>query len=222
MRYLRKTKWSLFLSGFLLGANLASAQSFTATVTGKVKDEAGEVVPGLRVSLLNVATNRSFGRGKRFFNRNGAVNALLGNWQFNTLMRLMDGQPFTPQLANFNFGLGESKRPDRLGSGKLDNPGPEKWFKIEDFVPVPRGAFRFGTAGRNILTGPGRRLVDVSLLKNFVFSDQKRLQFRFEAFNAINAANFQLPNRNIDVPQAATINQAQNGREIQFGLKLLF
>lgn len=163
-----------------------------------------------------------FGRGKRFFNRQGAVDALLGNWQFNTLLRLMDGQPFTPQLANFNFGLGESKRPDRLGSGRLDNPGPEKWFRVEDFVPVPRGAFRFGTAGRNILTGPGRRLVDISLFKNFAFSDQKRLQFRFEVFNAINAVNFLLPNRNIDTPQAATINQAQNGREIQFGLKYLF
>jgi hypothetical protein len=175
-----------------------------------------------RVFTTDLTYALPFGRGKKFFNQQGAVNALLGNWQFNLLMRLMDGQPFTPQLSNFNYSLGESKRPDRVGSGKLDDPGPDKWFKVEDFVPVPRGAFRFGTAGRNILIGPGRRLVDVSLFKSFAFSDQKRLQFRFEVFNAINAVNFQLPNRNIDVPQAATINQAQNGREIQFGLKYLF
>ncbi|MGH9837752.1 MAG: TonB-dependent receptor domain-containing protein [Blastocatellia bacterium] len=163
-----------------------------------------------------------FGRGKAFLNRKDGWNTVFGNWQFNALVRLMDGQPFTVQLANFNYGLGESKRPDRIGSGQLDNPTPDKWFRVEDFVAVPRGAYRFGNSGRNILAGPGRRLVDLSLFKDFRFKDQQRFQVRFEVFNAINAANFRLPVRNIDVPNAAAVTGASGGREIQFGLKYLF
>ncbi len=131
-------------------------------------------------------------------------------------------QPFTPGDSSFNFAAGEASRPDRIGSGKLDNPTVEKWFKVEDFVPVPTGSFRFGTSGRNILYGPARKHIDASLAKNFSFSERQKLQFRLEVFNAPNIANFFLPVVNVDVSNAGSISRARAGREIQLALKYIF
>jgi hypothetical protein len=162
-----------------------------------------------------------FGKGKRRFT-DGWGDALLGGWQFNGIVRLLDGQPFTPGDSTFNFALGEASRPDRIGSGRLDNPTVERWFNVQDFVPVPSGSFRFGTSGRNILYGPARKQIDLSLMKNFVFSEQRKLQFRCEVFNAPNIANFFLPEKNVDLPTAGTITRASAGREMQFALKYIF
>jgi hypothetical protein len=64
--------------------------------------------------------------------------------------------------------------------------------------------------------------VDLSLMKNFVFSEGRRLQLRWEVFNAPNTANFGLPVHDIDVPNAATLSRVNAGRVMQLALKYLF
>ena len=172
-----------------------------------------------RAFTLDFSYLLPFGKGQK---SEGLRKTLLGGWQFNGIVRLYDGQPFTPGVATFNFTAGGASRPDRLGSGKLDNPTVEKWFKVEDFVPVPNGSFRFGTAGRNILSGPPRKQFDLSLMKNFVLGERRKLQFRAEVFNAPNIANFFLPVANVDVANAGSISRARAGREIQMALKYIF
>ena len=174
-----------------------------------------------RAFTLDFSYLLPFGKGKKHFTA-GLADTLLGGWQFNGIVRLYDGQPFTPGDSTFNFAAGEASRPDRLGSGKLDHPTVDKWFKVEDFVQVPAGSFRFGTSGRHILFGPARKQIDLSLMKNFVLAREQKLQFRFEVFNAPNVANFFLPEINVDVPAAGTITRAAPGREIQFALKYIF
>jgi hypothetical protein len=147
---------------------------------------------------------------------------LFGGWQLNGLMKLYDGQPFTPTVSTYSFAQGGASRPDAIGTGRLDHPTVEKWFNVADFVPVPNGSFRFGTAGRNILPGPPLRQIDLSGMKNITLPSEQKLQLRFEVFNAPNYANFYLPVANVDVSNAATITQARPGRTIQMGVKYIF
>ncbi|MCX6609480.1 MAG: carboxypeptidase-like regulatory domain-containing protein, partial [Acidobacteria bacterium] len=49
---------SLFAVSFL-AATLAFSQSFTASLTGSVKDQSGATIPGALVSAVNVDTNAS-------------------------------------------------------------------------------------------------------------------------------------------------------------------
>ena len=92
------------------------------------------------------------------------------------------------------------------------------------FTDLPAGSLRFGSAGRNILSGPGQTTWDFSLVKNTRFYERYNLQFRTEFFNIFNHANFNQPARvtNVAAPAFGVINTAQRPREMQFALKLEF
>jgi hypothetical protein len=172
-----------------------------------------------------------FGRGRQLLaSAPGALDAVIGNWQVNSIITLQTGLPFTPimQTNQLNIG-GGTQFPDRIGSGKLPagQRSIEKWFDPTAFVSP--GQYRFGNSGRNILYGPGTKQVDLSLFKEFVFSESRRLQFRAEAFNAFNTPQFNNPNASIGFSGVARITSAGNPtvfqrtpRQIQLALKLYF
>ena len=94
------------------------------------------------------------------------------------------------------------------------------------FVDLPAGSLRFGSAGRDIVIGPGLVNWDMGVSKNTRFGQDDRfnVQFRWEIFNLFNRANFNQPNRvvNVTSPRFGTITSAGRAREMQFGLKLEF
>jgi hypothetical protein len=82
-----------------------------------------------------------------------------------------------------------------------------------------------GNNGRNTLFGPALVDFDFTVLKDTPITERLRVQFRAEFFNLFNHANFQAPN--IDAGTATlgpvTLSQtATEGRDIQFGIKLIF
>jgi hypothetical protein len=117
---------------------------------------------------------------------------------------------------------GGAARPDRIAKGTLSDPTPDAWFDRSAFVPVPVGAFHFGSSGRNILDGPGTAALNLGLSRRFRFTESKALQFRWEAFNVTNRVNFNLPQTQVDVINAATINAAKAPRQMQLALRLEF
>jgi hypothetical protein len=129
--------------------------------------------------------------------------------------------PFTPTLATTTINTGTGQRPDRIADGTLSDPTVDRWFDTSAFAtPAP---FVYGNAGRNILYGPGRVNFDFSLFKEFRVKNTTRLQFRAEIFNALNTAQFDLPNAAIGAANAGTITSiVGTPRQIQFGLKVLF
>ncbi|MFB3827083.1 MAG: carboxypeptidase regulatory-like domain-containing protein [Bryobacteraceae bacterium] len=149
-------------------------------------------------------------------------NRLLKGWQLAGTGRLYSGAPFTPMVANSQIDLGEADRPDRVAGGAIGNPGPNAWFDLNAFVPVPAGAYRFGNSGRNILDGPGTIDFNLSLMKKFAVGERSYFQFRWEAFNFINHANFILPVRNVDAANAGTITATGDGRIMQLAVRYVF
>jgi len=57
-----------------------------------------------------------------------------------------------------------------------------------------------GSLGRNVFTGFGMSQFDLALWREFRFSEPRRLEFRVEAFNALNHANFADPVRYLNSP----------------------
>lgn len=150
------------------------------------------------------------------------LHALVAGWQINSMLKLYSGTPLTPQVNSFNYDSGEAKRPDRIGPGTLPNPTPDMWFNVTDFVRIPTGSYRFGNSGRNILIGPGRGVWDCSLMRYFTMPREHKLQLRWELFNALNHPNFNMPQKQIDVPTAGVISAAMSGRQMQAALRYIF
>ncbi|MYB52068.1 MAG: TonB-dependent receptor plug domain-containing protein [Acidobacteriia bacterium] len=175
-----------------------------------------------------------FGRGKTLgTNVLPAVNHLIGGWQVNGGVSLYGGIPFSVVAGGntLNNGVG-GVRPDQLRDGNL--PPSERqvtrWFDTEAFA---NPGFRlYGTAGRNILVGPGTKQIDLSIFKNFQLTEGVRLQFRTEFFNAFNTPQFNNPRgAGVRVGAAAmgritragsepTLQRTQ--RQVQMALKLFF
>lgn len=155
---------------------------------------------------------------------------IAGGWQLNTIATFLAGLPFTPvmQTSTLNTGSG-SQFPNRIASGELpsDQRSIDRWFDASAFVGP--GQYTFGNSGRNILRGPGTKQIDLSLFKSFVFAEKSRVEFRAEAFNALNTPQFTNPNASIGFTGVARITSAGNptvyqrtSRQIQLALKLYF
>ena len=159
----------------------------------------------------------------------GAVARLLGGWQLNGIVSLQTGQPYTValpgELDNSNtgrssFGFGAGDRPNVGSDPNLASPDPQQWFDPGAFSMPEYGSF--GNAGRNIVDGPGLANVDFSVLKDIRIAETATLQLRAELFNMLNTPNFLNPNIFFGTPGFGRVLAARDGREVQFGMKLIF
>jgi len=96
----------------------------------------------------------------------------------------------------------------------------------------PTGAGIFGSTGRNPFTGPGLFSLNLSLTKNFRFSERFNVELRAESFNVTNTPEFSNPTTSITsssygyvtgtIGSGTGVNGTGGGRAIQLGVKLSF
>jgi hypothetical protein len=155
-----------------------------------------------------------------------------GGWQINGILLLRTGLPFTVTQNQGVLSTGTGNRPNRICSGKLDNPTIDRWFDASCFVSPTELTATYGDSGRNILRGPGQFNIDMSLIKHTKFG-RFDTEFRLEAFNVLNHAQFApRPNSTIGNPAVGTITSllpsascalcGTTERQIQLGVKVRF
>jgi hypothetical protein len=83
---------------------------------------------------------------------------------------------------------------------------------------TPNAVLTFGNAGRNIVTGPGFRNFDFSVLKNTHLRENVNLQFRAEFFNITNHPNFALPSNILAAPNFGALFQTPDAAQNSVGL----
>ena len=153
----------------------------------------------------------------------GAAEAVAGGWRVNGIVTLQSGAPFTVNLGTdrANIGSGPAQRPDAICDPNAGAPHtPEQWFNMSCFALPP--LYSFGNSGRNTVVAPGYADIDVALDKEVALSGEARLEFRWEIFNLLDRANFDVPNRIAFTPNVGRIFSAGPARQMQFGIKLAF
>jgi len=185
----------------------------------------------------NFSYQLPFGSGQRFGGgASGWMNRLIGGWQWNGIATAQTGFPFTPTIGFNNSGTGEGTQPTDVADRNPNFKGPvvlgtvDHWFDPRAFsMPI---AGTFGNAGRSAYRGPNLFNVDTSLFKRIPLRESVTLQFRAEAFNVLNRANFAFPNQVVFQGNSANYsysssagqitNTATTARLLQFALKVLF
>jgi hypothetical protein len=84
---------------------------------------------------------------------------------------------------------------------------------------------QMGTAARRLFYGPGIANSDLALLKNLHLTESKSLQFRVEAFNVANHAQFYgaaAVSGNISSPSFGRVVSAADPRLLQVAVKFYF
>jgi len=182
-----------------------------------------------------------FGQGKRFLSNPGAASRWLGGWQLNGIVTLQTGSPYSVTAPNDGLmGFTHSVYADCIGDPFSGATTDHNSYTTTGFLINP-AAFAapapgtFGTCAPRKFHGPGIQMVDLSLFKQFRFTERWQLQFRAEFFNAFNHPNFGNPSVDVSSPGSfgkvsntlAPILGTDSGgpgdpREIQLALKLYF
>jgi hypothetical protein len=163
-----------------------------------------------------------FGNGKPFL-QSGPGAWLLGGWQLNGLIRLVSGEPFTPQAdatpcncpGNGNFA-------DSVAPTRYIRDAGRGVFWIDPSTFSAPGPNRFGNAGRNSLRGPGFFNYDLSAVRNFRMGERARLELRGEAYNLTNTPRWNNPVNNVNDPLFGQITAASGEREVQLAVRFTF
>lgn len=164
-----------------------------------------------------------FGPGRKWLTR-GWTSRAFGGWTVGAIANMQSGGPFTVtmQTNTTNAFSAGALRADVLRNPNLPakNRGVSRWFDTDAFAaPAP---YVFGNAGRGIVRADGRISLDLSVNKNFHWSEQRYVQFRGELFNALNHPDFMLPGRSLGGPGFGQITSATEPRTVQLGLRIAF
>jgi Carboxypeptidase regulatory-like domain len=168
-----------------------------------------------------------FGVGRRWLNH-GLAAKVIGGWQLNGILTLMTGLPmtFTANGSVLNTP-GSPQTADQVGEVTklygINTPskGGSPWFSQASFVQ-PTGV-RFGTSGRNIMSGPNFFNADASIFKIFNFTERWKLEVRGEAFSFTNTPQFSRPSTDVNNANYGYITGVDGGgRSMQLGAKIIF
>ncbi len=177
-----------------------------------------------------------FGKGRKMNITSSAVNFFLGGWQLGGILTFQDGFPITVTCGpgNIQNGGGYCK-PDAIAGVNAnlanDQRTVARWFNTDAYIDrigvapgVTPSIFRYGTAGRNTVIGPGLSSLDMSVNKFFRFKENRHtVEFRGEFFNLPNHAIFGQPGSGLRVANYGVIgNTRVDSRQIQLALKYSF
>jgi hypothetical protein len=172
--------------------------------------------------------NLPLGRGKQYMNGISPVlNHIVGGWTLDTIATFNKGNPFTVLAASSTTMDPMTQfRADQLCNGRssLKNKDVRSnghyWFDTACFA-TPAANY-FGNSGPNIITGPGVNNWDIGAGKLIALRESMNLQFRADAFNAFNHAQFLNPDSTMTDTNFGKITTVGPSREFQVALKLLW
>ena len=156
---------------------------------------------------------------------NIVVKALADNWQVSGITTITSGR-----YQALNYSYSNAPTGTLTGTGGIDTPGSrpdivcdpnlsrgertfERQFNV-DCIKPPSDKYRLGNSSGDEYLGPGYWNFDISVFKNIPISGAKRLQLRFEMYNAFNNNQWTGVNTtaNFDYNTGALLNATTVGR----------
>lgn len=153
------------------------------------------------------------GKGRRFMNRGGVLNALFGGYEIAWIQSLESGNPLSFGFSNSPYNyyptFAGSRRANVTGNPAIRDGwrdvGPDR-FNTNNANPVIYidsfsypAAFTPGNSGRNIVTGLPLVWSTCAAKKNFTFRERFNFQVRWDFNNPLKTFNFDPPTTTVDL-----------------------
>ena len=159
------------------------------------------------------------------------LRSTVGGWQVSGIVTAESGAPLdlgvsgkTASSILTNTGM----RPDLTGSISYPHT-VNQWFAGNFSAPVcATGPDCYGNLGFDAIRGPGRNNFNLSLLKNFTFTERFHMEFRAESFNILNHTQFKGDKNSggigttLGKSDFGVVENAFPGRELQLAVKLIY
>ena len=173
------------------------------------------------IAVVSAIWELPFGRGRAYGSKmSRPLNFIAGGWQLNSIYHWQSGTP----LSFGNVILRGSLKDVPLSG---DIRSVDRWFNVDLFERatarqlqsnIRTFPLRFGN-----IRGDAQTKLDLSAIKMFDVTERIRLQFRAEAFNALNHVNFNAPNTTVTGSAFGTVTgQGSLSRQFQGVVKIIF
>jgi len=166
-----------------------------------------------------------FGPNKTWLHDGGRLAAIFGHWRGSTTLVWQSGTPLTPRVQgaanDVARGTNGTLRADYLGGPiRIAGPSIDRFFNTAAFaVPAPG---MFGSAGRNMIVGPGSHLLNAQVSRDLQFQRNRGLTIQFTANNLLNGVNYTRVDTTVNSPTFGQVLAVGPMRSAQLNLRFRF
>lgn len=166
-----------------------------------------------------------FGPNRPWLNNGGFWGKAFENWRLTANYTWQSGTPFSPRVqgaaSEVARGTNGTLRADYNGQPvQIADRTIDRFFNTAAFS-VP-GAGLFGSASRNMIVGPGSRLLNAQLSRDIRLGGNRNIGVQLNAANLLNAVNYANIDTVVNSPSFGQVLSVRPMRSMQMNVRFRF
>jgi hypothetical protein len=173
----------------------------------------------------NVNVELPFGPNRPWFNNGGFWGKAFENWRLTANYTWQSGTPFSPRVqgaagdvargTNGTLRADYNGQPVPIGDRTID-----RFFNTAAFSVPDAGLF--GTASRNMIVGPGSRLLNAQLARDIRLGGNRNIGVQLNANNVLNTVNYANIDAVVNSPSFGQVLSVRPMRSMQLNIRFRF
>jgi hypothetical protein len=173
----------------------------------------------------NMNVELPWGPGRPWLQEGGFLGRILENWRFTTTFTWQSGTPLTARIVgaatSVAQGASGTLRANYSGDDiSLSTPTIDRYFNTAAFSIPDAGTF--GNSSRNLIVGPGSRLLDAQFSRDIRLVGTRTLSVQLNANNLLNFVNYANVDTVVNSPTFGQITSVRPMRSMTLNLRFRY
>jgi hypothetical protein len=166
-----------------------------------------------------------FGPNRPWLNQGGFWAALFENWRGTATFTWQSGTPLTPRVTGAVMDVATGTNGTLRGNYdgepvRVSDPTIDLFFNTAAFSVPPAGSY--GNASRNMIIGPGSRLLNAQLSRDLRLGGTRALTLQVNASNILNMVNYQAIDTVVNSPTFGQVLSVRPMRSVTANVRFRF